>query len=118
MAFITGGSSHPNLAACLLILIRIQFLYRYKDENGNELPLRVRLVKSTMTRATQTGDIVLERLAAAGAVVDEVKACDLIQEGAPCVPEPPIGKDLWDPGADVSLLRIWPLAKQWSLTYT
>ena len=83
--------------------MRTQFLFRYKDENGNELPLRVRLVKSTMTRATQTGDIVLERLAAAGAAVDEVKACDLIQEGAPCVPEPPIGKDLWDPGADVSV---------------
>ena len=71
------------------------------------MPLKVRLVKSTMTRATQTGDIIVERLKAAGAPVDEVLACDLIQEGAPCVPEPPIGKELWDPGADVRTIKLF-----------
>ena len=66
------------------------------------MPLKVRLVKSTLTRATQTGDVIVERLKAAGSPPDEVHACSLIEEGAPCVPEPPISKEIWDPSADVS----------------
>ena len=52
-----------NLAGTFLLdPVFYSILFRYKDENGNELPLRVRLVKSTMTRATQTGDIILGEL--------------------------------------------------------
>ena len=59
----------------------------FKDENGNEVKPRVRLVKSSMTRATETGDIIHKHLADI-----PIESCDLIREGAPCMPEPPIGK--------------------------
>ncbi|XP_068216845.1 serine/threonine-protein phosphatase PGAM5, mitochondrial-like isoform X1 [Palaemon carinicauda] len=50
-----------------------------------------KLVYSTMTRATETANIILEKL-------DEAKVidhCDLLREGAPVPPEPPIGS--WKP---------------------
>jgi len=61
-----------------------------EDENGNELKPRVRLVKSTMTRATETGDIIHQHLPDL-----QIQPCDLIREGAPCRPDP--HTDLWAP---------------------
>ena len=76
-----------------------KFKSMYKDENGNQLPVKFRVIKSTMQRATQTADIILKELATG---VDEVKSCDLIREGAPIEPEPPT--KAWNPSPHVSLL--------------
>jgi len=54
-----------------------------EDENGNKQKPRVRLVKSTMTRATETGDIIHQHLPDL-----DIQPCDLIREGAPCKPDP------------------------------
>jgi len=61
------------------------------DENGNLAPTQIKLVKSTMTRATETANIILKQLP----VEIEQSSCDLIREGAPCVPEPQI--ENWSP---------------------
>jgi len=62
------------------------------DENGNELKNNnIKLVKSSMTRATETADIILKQLPEI-----ENSSCDLLREGAPCMPEPP--SESWDPG--------------------
>ena len=53
-----------------------------KDDNGNQSPLTLNVVKSTMTRATQTADIILKHFPE----VQEHQSCDLIREGAPCPP--------------------------------
>ena len=70
---------------------RLALLYsRYlqkMDENGNEVTNNIKLVKSTMTRATETANIILKHLPDI-----EHTDCDLIREGAPCVPDPPIGE--------------------------
>lgn len=50
-----------------------------------------RIVYSTMTRATETASIILEKLGK----IEEVEHCDLLREGAPIPPEPPIGS--WRP---------------------
>ncbi|XP_042203910.1 serine/threonine-protein phosphatase PGAM5, mitochondrial-like isoform X2 [Homarus americanus] len=55
-----------------------------------ELPFS-RVVFSTMTRATETANIIMEKLSG----VEEVESCDLLREGAPIPPEPPIGS--WKP---------------------
>ena len=58
------------------------------DENGNEMKnSNIRLVKSTMTRATETANIILKQLPEL-----EQASCDLLREGAPCIPDPPIGQ--------------------------
>jgi hypothetical protein len=57
-----------------------------QDENGNTVPPRIALVKSSMTRATQTGDIVHSQFPGV-----EIKPCDLLREGGPCMPDPPVG---------------------------
>lgn len=49
---------------------------------------RVSLVKSTMTRATETGDIVH-----ANFPDTVIKPCDMLREGGPCQPEPPVGNN-------------------------
>ncbi len=67
-----------------------------KDENGNQTPLTVNFVKSTMTRATQTANIILKHFPE----VTEHQSCDLIREGAPCPPDPPFPE--WDPTPSVS----------------
>lgn len=67
-----------------------------KDENGNPNPLTVNFVKSTMTRATQTANIILKHFPD----VNEHQSCDLIREGAPCPPDPPFPE--WDPTPAVS----------------
>ncbi|CAH1962870.1 unnamed protein product [Acanthoscelides obtectus] len=48
------------------------------------------IIKSTMTRAQETGNIISESLPEV-----EVINCDLIREGAPIPPDPPIGS--WKP---------------------
>jgi len=68
--------------------VRLGQLYsKYLDklEEGN-----IKLVKSTMTRATETANIILKQLPEI-----ENSSCDLIREGAPCVPDPPI--ESWAP---------------------
>ncbi|KAK3888712.1 hypothetical protein Pcinc_007246 [Petrolisthes cinctipes] len=50
-----------------------------------------KVVYSTMTRATETAKIILDKLEN----MDEVEHCDLLREGAPIPPEPPIGS--WKP---------------------
>ena len=49
------------------------------------LPKNFKLVKSTMTRATETANIILKHLP------EDIQhsSCDLIREGPPCVPDPP-----------------------------
>ena len=49
------------------------------------------LVKSTMTRATETANIILTHLP--GDISHS--SCDLLREGAPCPPEPPSAE--WTP---------------------
>jgi len=62
------------------------------DENGNKSSSgKIRLVKSTMTRATETANIILKQLP----VEIDQSSCDLIREGAPCIPEPPL--ESWSP---------------------
>ena len=53
------------------------------------------MINSTMTRATQTSNIIAKQL-------PEVprKSCDMLREGAPYPPEPPTGD--WKPEAYVS----------------
>ena len=66
-----------------------------KDDNGNQPPLTLNLVKSTMTRATQTANIILKHFPE----VTEHQSDDLIREGAPCPPDPPFPE--WDPSPSV-----------------
>ena len=49
----------------------------------------IKLVKSTTTRATETANIILSLLPDI-----EHGYCNLLREGAPCVPDPPIGNVL------------------------
>jgi len=72
-------------------LVKHMKLKTPKDENGNQTPLTVNFVKSTMTRATQTANIILKHFPE----VTEHQSCDLIREGAPCPPDPPFPE--WDP---------------------
>lgn len=54
---------------------------------------------STMTRATETANIILDQIGREN--LDKIESCDLIREGAPVAPEPAISKALWDPDPDV-----------------
>ena len=58
-----------------------------KDENGNIVKPKVTIHNSTMTRATQTADIIHTHLPDL-----QIKSCDLLPEGAPCPPDPPLSK--------------------------
>jgi len=60
------------------------------DENGNEVTNNIKLTKSSMTRATETANIILTHLPDI-----EHTSCDLIREGAPCEPDPPL--ESWQP---------------------
>jgi len=51
-----------------------------------------RFVHSTMTRATETAEIIMDKM---DKVDETVEKCDLLREGAPIPPEPPIGT--WRP---------------------
>jgi len=73
-----------------LALLYSKYLQKL-DENGNEMKdSNVKLVKSTMTRATETANIILKQLPEI-----EHTNCDLLREGAPCVPDPPV--ESWTP---------------------
>jgi len=73
-----------------LALLYSKYLQKL-DEDGNEVKNKnIKLVKSTMTRATETANIILSQLPAI-----ENSSCDLLREGAPCVPDPPI--ESWSP---------------------
>ncbi|CAL4129168.1 unnamed protein product, partial [Meganyctiphanes norvegica] len=50
-----------------------------------------RVVYSTMTRATETAEIIMSKMDK----VDDIESCALLREGAPIPPEPPIGS--WRP---------------------
>jgi len=73
------------------------------DDNAKQSTTRIKLVKSTMTRATETANIILAQLP----VEIDHSSCDLIREGAPCVPEPPLETwlpdpaDFWQEGARI-----------------
>ena len=54
------------------------------------------MVNSTMTRATETANILAEHLPKVPR-----KSCDLLREGAPYPPEPPLGS--WRPEVSVSV---------------
>ena len=54
------------------------------------------IIHSTMKRAIQTNDDIIEALD----VVPQVKSCDLLREGSPCRPEPPSSS--WKPETHVS----------------
>ena len=56
----------------------------------------MKLVYSTMTRATETAKIILGKLEDA----KDIEHCDLLREGAPIPPEPPLGS--WKPEVYVS----------------
>ena len=60
-----------------------------------------RFVYSTMTRATETANIMREKLGE----VEDIDHCDMLREGAPIPPEPPLGS--WKPEMHV---RPHPLA--------
>ncbi|XP_018017049.1 serine/threonine-protein phosphatase PGAM5, mitochondrial isoform X1 [Hyalella azteca] len=66
---------------------------RLTGERLNELDLPItRLVYSTMTRATQTAQIMMKHMKQQ---IDTVETSDLLREGAPIPPEPPLGG--WKP---------------------
>lgn len=58
-----------------------------------------KMIKSTMTRAQETGKIISTKLD----TIPVVEHCSLIEEGAPIAPEPPIGH--WRPEPAVSTFR-------------
>jgi len=84
------GKKQADLTGARLHDLYKHYVTSNQDENGNEVKPRVRLVKSSMTRATETGDIIHKHLADI-----PIESCDLIREGAPCMPEPPI--ESWTP---------------------
>jgi len=83
------GKKQADMTGQRLALLYSKYLQKL-DENGNEVISNIKLVKSTMTRATETANIILKHLPDI-----EHTDCDLIREGAPCMPDPPI--DSWNP---------------------
>ena len=80
------GRQQADVTGQRLALLYARYLRR-TDEAGAEVTDKknFRLVKSTMTRATETANIILKHLPED----TQHSSCDLIREGAPCVPEPP-----------------------------
>lgn len=74
---------------------RQQAEYTGERLNALDIPWD-RLIKSTMTRAQETGKIIGTKLDK----LPPVEHCSLIEEGAPIAPEPPIGH--WRPEPSVS----------------
>ncbi len=69
----------------------------FMDKEGNPLPVNIRVVNSTMRRARETKEEIMTQLGEND--VQETLSDDLIQEGAPIVPEPPISPSHWPVGA-------------------
>lgn len=64
---------------------RLAVLYeKYLDNMKDSECGKIHVTKSTMLRATQTADIILQQLPGV-----PHSSCDLLREGAPCMPEPP-----------------------------
>jgi len=84
------GRKQADLTGKRLLQLYQHFLKNKLDVNGNELKPPVRLIKSTMTRATETGDIIHSHLPNL-----DIDSCDLIREGPPCKPDPPTSR--WVP---------------------
>jgi len=80
------GRQQADVTGQRLALLYARYLRR-TDEDGKEVTDKknFKLVKSTMTRATETANIILKHLP------EDIQhsSCDLIREGPPCVPEPP-----------------------------
>ena len=86
------GRSQADMTGQRLAKLYSKYL-RKLDEDGREVTDKTnfQLVKSTMTRATETGNIIL------GHLPEDISAssCDLLREGAPCPPDPPASE--WTP---------------------
>jgi len=80
------GRQQADVTGQRLALLYARYLKR-TDEAGKEVTDKknFKLVKSTMTRATETANIILKHLP------EDIQhsSCDLIREGPPCYPEPP-----------------------------
>jgi len=79
------GRKQAEVTGKRLVDLYSHFLQK-TDENGNLKTSNIKLTKSTMARATETANIILKQMP----VEIENTTCDLIREGAPCVPEPPL----------------------------
>ena len=84
---------------------RLGELYEYIksrriDENGNQMPVKINVIKSTMTRATETANLIIDQLPKDVVNQMNISSCDLIREGAPIEPEPPLSS--WNPEPHVS----------------
>lgn len=75
---------------------RSQALFTGERLKSLEIPWD-RMVRSTMTRAQETGKIISTQLVAV-----PIENCSLIEEGAPIAPQPPIGH--WRPEPSVHIL--------------
>jgi len=86
------GRRQADVTGQRLALLYARYLKK-TDETGKEVTDKknFKLVKSSMTRATETANIILEHLP--GDI--QHSSCDLIREGPPCPPEPPITS--WNP---------------------
>lgn len=89
------GKQQANLTGQRLRAVLHKHLEDKKDENGNIIKPKVTIHNSTMTRATQTADIIHSHLPDL-----QIKSCDLLPEGAPCPPDPPLSKGAWDVGPE------------------
>ena len=61
-------------------------------KNEIEPTFDLRFTMSSLTRATETAQIILKHFPGQNG-----QSCDLIQEGAPCPPVPSISREHWDP---------------------
>lgn len=70
------------------------------DGKGEKKAVEFNLIRSTMPRASETASLIMDELGR-----DDIKVtdCDLIREGAPIPPEPPVPKAVWDPEPNVSI---------------
>ena len=81
------GRRQADVTGQRLALLYARYLKK-TDEDGKEVTDKknFRLVKSSMSRATETANIILEHLPSD----IQHSSCDLIREGPPCPPEPPL----------------------------
>ena len=71
---------------------RLAELVRSYEDKGKVKRIITILTMSTMTRASQTAEIILNHFPSINS-----KSCDLIREGAPCEPVPNVIAGIWDP---------------------
>ena len=87
-----------NINQCIILSGRLQadLTGRRLKALGNKYTV---LINSTMLRAKETADIIAQYLPDVNR-----ESCDLLREGAPYPPEPPIGN--WRPETNVSATSI------------